>query len=76
MAGEEKLCKALTRRYAHSACIPRLVIQTSFTPNGQISLIFGNVTEDDILLQKELEEMASKHKRFKVSGAGCTCGGL
>jgi cytochrome-b5 reductase len=33
----------------------------------QISLIFANVNEDDILLRKELEELAEKEKaRFKL----------
>ena len=31
-----------------------------------MSLVFANVAEEDILLRKELEEMAAKHKRFKV----------
>lgn len=32
----------------------------------QVSLVFGNVSEEDILLRDELEEMATKHKRFRV----------
>lgn len=32
----------------------------------QVSLIFGNVTEEDILLRKELDEFAAAHSRFKV----------
>ena len=32
----------------------------------QVSLIFGNQTEDDIILKPELDNMARKHKNFKV----------
>ena len=33
----------------------------------QVSLIFGNQSEDDILLKKELDDMARQHKNFKVT---------
>ncbi|EIE21212.1 cytochrome-b5 reductase like protein [Coccomyxa subellipsoidea C-169] len=32
----------------------------------EVSLVFGNVSEDDILLRKEIDEMAKKHSNFKV----------
>jgi cytochrome-b5 reductase len=32
----------------------------------QVSLIFANVTEDDILLRSELEKLAKTHSNFKV----------
>lgn len=32
----------------------------------QVSLIFANQTEDDIILRKELDEMAAKHDNFQV----------
>jgi cytochrome-b5 reductase len=32
----------------------------------QISLVFGNITEDDILLKEELEECAARYPNFKV----------
>ncbi|EAL64774.1 NADH-cytochrome b5 reductase [Dictyostelium discoideum AX4] len=32
----------------------------------EISLVFGNITEEDILLKKELDELAEKHPQFKV----------
>ncbi|EGC38825.1 hypothetical protein DICPUDRAFT_91353 [Dictyostelium purpureum] len=32
----------------------------------QISLVFGNITEEDILLKKELDELAEKHSNFNV----------
>jgi cytochrome-b5 reductase len=32
----------------------------------QVSLIFGNLTEDDILQRQELDELAMKHDNFKV----------
>ena len=32
----------------------------------QVSLIFGNLTEDDILLKQELEELMLKHDNFNV----------
>lgn len=33
----------------------------------EVTLVFANKTEDDILLRKELDAMARKHKNFKVS---------
>jgi len=35
-----------------------------------VSLIFGNQTEDDIILKQEIDDMAKMHKNFKV-GAPC-----
>ena len=35
----------------------------------QVSLIFGNQSEDDILLKTELDDMARQHKNFKVTNA-------
>ena len=32
----------------------------------EITFIFANVTEEDILLRKELDSLTSKHKNFKV----------
>ena len=32
----------------------------------QLSLIFANVTEDDILLRKELDTLAAVHSNFSV----------
>jgi cytochrome-b5 reductase len=42
----------------------------------KISLVFGNISEDDILLKQELEDLAAAHPdRFKVrarlGGRGC-----
>lgn len=34
-----------------------------------MSLIFGNQSEDDILLKRELDDMARQHKNFKVTNA-------
>lgn len=34
--------------------------------NTQISLVYANSTEEDILLHKELDEIAQKHSNFKV----------
>ena len=33
----------------------------------EVTLVFANVSEDDILLRKELDDMAKKHKNFNVS---------
>jgi len=33
----------------------------------EVTLVFANVSEDDILLRKELDAMAKKHKNFNVS---------
>lgn len=35
-------------------------------PMLQISLVFGNITEDDILLKEELDECAARYPNFKV----------
>ena len=36
----------------------------------QVSLIFGNISEEDIILRKELDALAAAHEgRFKVRGA-------
>ena len=32
----------------------------------QVSLIFANQTEEDIILRKELDDMAAKHDNFQV----------
>lgn len=32
----------------------------------QVSLIFANQTEDDIILRDELDQMAAKHDNFQV----------
>ncbi|CAO1614850.1 unnamed protein product [Parajaminaea phylloscopi] len=34
--------------------------------NTTINFIYANVKEEDILMKKELDELASKHKQFKV----------
>ena len=34
---------------------------------NQVSFIFANKSEDDIILRKELDEMAAKHDQLKVS---------
>jgi len=34
--------------------------------NTNVSLVFANIGEEDILLKKEFDQMASKHKNFKV----------
>lgn len=36
----------------------------------QVSLVFANQTEKDIILKKELDEMAAKHNNFQVGLAG------
>ena len=33
----------------------------------QVSLVFANQTEKDIILKEELDEMAAKHDNFQVS---------
>lgn len=32
----------------------------------KVTLVFANLSEDDILLRKELDDMAKKHKNFNV----------
>ncbi len=36
-----------------------------------MSLIFGNQTEDDIILKQEIDDMARMHKNFKVGPPCC-----
>ena len=36
------------------------------TDRTQLSLIFANVTEDDILLRRELDTLAAVHANFSV----------
>ena len=36
----------------------------------QVSLVFANQTEKDIILKKELDEMAAKHDNFQVGFVG------
>lgn len=35
----------------------------------EVSLIFGNLTEDDILLRKHIDQLAKSHKNFKVQSS-------
>uniref|UniRef100_U5ET56 NADH-cytochrome b5 reductase n=1 Tax=Corethrella appendiculata TaxID=1370023 RepID=U5ET56_9DIPT len=45
----------------------REILKRSDTDNTQLSLIFANQTENDILLRNELEQLAEKHsKQFKL----------
>jgi len=37
-----------------------------YNDGTQMTLIFGNRTEDDIILRNELDNLAAKHKNFKV----------
>ena len=39
----------------------------------QLTLVFANVSEDDILLKKELDDMAKKHINFNVSSYSGDC---
>lgn len=39
----------------------------------QLTLVFANVSEDDILLKKELDDMAKKHSNFNVSSNSGVC---
>ena len=35
----------------------------------QLTLVFANISEDDILLKKELDDMAKTHSNFNVSSS-------
>lgn len=35
-------------------------------PPPQVSLLYANQCEDDILLREQLEELAAKHPNFKL----------
>ncbi len=41
-------------------------IVNNFDDKTQVSLIFANQTEDDIILRDELDQMAAKHDKFQV----------
>jgi len=44
------------------------------TSLAQATLIFGNISEEDILLRKELDSLVRRHPdRFNVSRAMCVC---
>lgn len=47
--------------------IPLLVTVSHPALSLQVTLIFGNLTADDILLKEELDDLAARHPgRFKV----------
>ncbi|KAK9840785.1 hypothetical protein WJX81_004485 [Elliptochloris bilobata] len=64
------MMKAIGMVAGGSGLTPMLQIASEILRNPddktEVSLIFGNQTEDDIILKKELDDMASKHKNFKV----------
>ena len=41
-------------------------IVNNFDDKTQVSLIFANQTEDDIILRDELDQMAANHDKFQV----------
>ena len=53
-----------------SGITPMLQVASEIVRNPddktQVSLIFGNVSDQDILLKKEIDDMASKHPNFKA----------
>lgn len=70
-ASQERAAKHLGMVAGGTGITPMLqVIRAIFKDNAdttQVSLVFANVTEEDILLRKELDEMAKQHPRnFRV----------
>ena len=57
-----------------SGITPMLQVASEIVNNPedktQVSLIFANQTEKDIILKEEIDEMAAKHDNFQV---GCVC---
>lgn len=57
-----------------SGITPMLQVASEIVNNPedktQVSLIFANQTEKDIILREEIDEMAAKHDNFQV-GLGC-----
>jgi len=64
------LVRALGMVAGGTGITPMLQIIRAITKNPNdktsVSLIFANQTEEDILLKKELDDLASKHENFKV----------
>lgn len=50
-------CSSSLTLSIHSPCI---------IPPAQVSLLYANQSEDDILLREQLEELAAKHPNFKL----------
>lgn len=70
-ASQERAAKHLGMVCGGTGITPMLqVIRAIFKDNvdtTQVSLVYANVTEEDILLRKELDELAAQHPRnFKV----------
>ncbi|RCN49757.1 oxidoreductase, FAD-binding protein [Ancylostoma caninum] len=68
---QERVFETLSMIAGGSGITPMLQIISAVLKNGddktQISLLFANHTEDDILCRKELDELALKHRdRFNV----------
>ena len=63
-------CAAFLQIAGGSGLTPMLQVAQEVTRNPEdkteVTLVFANVSEDDILLRKELDDMAKKHKNFKV----------
>ncbi len=57
-----------------SGITPMLQVASEIVSNPddktQVSLVFANQSEKDIILKKELDEMAAKHDNFQVSFCG------
>ncbi|KAI8992581.1 hypothetical protein BDB01DRAFT_778925 [Pilobolus umbonatus] len=64
------MCKSIGMIAGGTGITPMLQIIRAICRNPadktKISLLFGNVSEEDILLREELEELARKHDNFTV----------
>lgn len=64
------MCRAIGMLAGGSGLTPMLQIIRSVVRNPNdstlLSLIFANVNGSDILMKKELDEIANAHKNFKV----------
>ena len=58
-----------------SGITPMLQVASEIVSNPedktQVSLVFANQTEDDIILRDELDQMAAKHDNFQVPYLPC-----
>ncbi len=68
-ADPDDLC-ALLQIAGGSGLTPMLQVAQEITRNPEdkteVTLVYANVSEDDILLRRELDDMTRKHKNFKV----------
>ena len=70
-----EMLSAVVQVAGGSGITPMLQVASEIVNNPedktQVSLIFANQTEGDIILKDELDQMAAKHDNFQVSACCC-----